>query len=54
MADLSSQGDKDRTSVKEDIGHSYKKRLFFFQTVKNQIMFKDNPSEMSMKPMKAF
>ena len=46
--------DKDRTSVKEDIGHSYKKRLFFFQRDKNQIMSKHNPSEMSMKPMKAF
>ena len=51
---LSSQGDKDRTSVKEDIGHSCKKRLFFFQRDKNQIMSKHNPSEMSMKPMKAF
>ena len=44
--------DKDRTSVKEDIGHSYKKRVFFFQRDKNKIMFKHNPSEMSMKPMK--
>ena len=54
LANFSSQGDKDRTSVKEDIGHSYKNRLFFFQRDKNQIMFKHNPSEMSMKPMKAF
>ena len=54
LANLSSQGDKDRTSVKEDIGHSYKKRLFFFQRDKNQILFQHIPSEMSMKPMKAF
>ena len=54
LANLSSQGDKDRTTVKEDIGHSYKKKLFFFQRDKNKIMFKRNPSEMSMKPMKAF
>ena len=54
MANLFSQGDKDRTSVKEDTGHSYKKRLFFFQTDKNKIMFKHNPSEMSMKSMKAY
>ena len=51
---LSLQGDKDRTSVKEDIGLSYKKIFFFFHIDKNQIMFKHNPSEMSMKPMKAF
>ena len=54
LANLSSQGDKDRTSAKEDIGHSYKKRLFFFQRDKNQVMFKHIPSEMSMKLMKAF
>ena len=54
LAHLSSQGNNDGTSVKEDIGHSCKKRLFFFQRDKNQIMFKHNPSEMSMKPMKAF
>ena len=54
LANLLSQGDKDRTSVKEDIGHSYKKRLFFFQRDRNQIMFKHNLSEMSMQPMKAF
>ena len=54
LANLSSQDDKDRTSVKEDIRHSYKKRLFFFQRDKNKIMFKHNPSEMSMKPMKAY
>ena len=47
LANLSSQGDKDRISVKEDIGHSYKKRLFFFQRNKNQIMLKQNPSKMS-------
>ena len=54
LANLSSQVDKDRTSVIEDIGHSCKKRLFFFQRDKNQIMFKHSPSEMSVKPMKAF
>ena len=54
LANLSSQGDTDRTIVKEDRGHSYKKRLFFFQRDKNQTMFKHNPSEISMKPMKAF
>ena len=53
LANLSSQGDKDRTSVKDDIGHSCKKRLFFFQRDKNEIMFKHNPSEMSMTPKKA-
>ena len=53
---MSLLGDKDRTSIKEDIGHSYKKGLFFFQRDKNQIMFQHNPSEMSItvKPMKAF
>ena len=54
LANLSSPGDKDRTSVKEDIGHSYKKIFFFFHRDKNQIMFKHNSSEMSMKPMKAY
>ena len=54
LANMSSQGDKDRTSVKEDIRHSYKKRLFFFQRDRNQIMFKHNLSEMSMQPIKAF
>ena len=53
LANLS-EGDKDRTSVKGDIGHSYKTRLFFFQRDRNQIMFKHNLSEMSMQPMKAF
>ena len=54
LTNLSSQGDKDRTSVKADIGHSYKKRLFFFQRDENKTMFKRDPSEMSMKPMKAY
>ena len=47
LAKLSSQVDKDTISVNEDIGHSYKKRLFFFQRNKEQIMLKHNPSEMS-------
>ena len=34
LAHLSSQGNKDRTSVKEDIGHSYNERLYIFQTKK--------------------
>ena len=40
LANLSSQRDKDRTSVKEDIGHSFKERVSFFHREENQIMFK--------------
>ena len=30
LAHLSSQGNKDGTSVKENIGHSYNERLFLY------------------------
>ena len=40
LAHLSSKDDKDGKSVKEDIGHSYNERLFYFQRKKKQIMFK--------------
>ena len=45
LANLSLQGDKDRTSVKENIGHSYKERLSFFLREENQIRFNPFPNK---------
>ena len=40
LAHLSSQGNEDGTSVKENIGHSYKEKIVLIQSLRNVNEFK--------------